>query len=187
MAAQLFSFSFFPPILILDLTFIFVFPELFLSGLFFFSLCFCVYRSWLASTQCLSSRSPTAQLDTCVSEPPSSLCWSSNIPVCWRMNPITETRALKSLVGLHGMCVRVRQFTVTPGVLMLFEFEYEYEYVHSRLALMFWLIINSKYSSAVTWLLFFMKVKCVKLLYSPGTMRALYASAYTSYPMTLTF
>lgn len=61
-----------------------------------FSVCFCFIfsRFWQASTQCLSSRSPTAQLVICVKGSRSSLCWSSNIPVCWRMTLTKETRGL---------------------------------------------------------------------------------------------
>lgn len=67
------------------------------------------YRSWQASTQCLSCRSPTAQSVIYVREPHSSLHWSSNIPVYKKMNPSKEARGLKSPAGLPGMFVRLGQ------------------------------------------------------------------------------
>lgn len=55
----------------------------FLLILFFPSIAFVFmfYRFWQASTQCLSCRSPTAQLVICARGPSLSQYWSSNIPV----------------------------------------------------------------------------------------------------------
>lgn len=83
---------------------------------FIFAFCFIFSRFWQASTQYLSCRSPTAQLVICVKGPLSSLCWSSNILVWWRMTPTKETRGLKSSAGLPGMCVRVSRFSVTRTI-----------------------------------------------------------------------
>lgn len=58
-----------------------------------------------ASIRCLSCRSLIAQWVICVKGSHSSLCWSSNIPVCRRT--IMKTSSLKSLAGRLGMCVRV--------------------------------------------------------------------------------
>lgn len=92
--------------------------------LIFFFLCLVFYlchsfifsRFSQASTQCLNCRSPTAQLVICVKGPLSSLCWSSSIPLCWRMTRTKETKVLKSSAGLPGMCVRVSRFSVTPTI-----------------------------------------------------------------------
>lgn len=75
---------------------------------FYVCFCFTFFRFWQASTQCLNCRSHIAQLAICVKGSHSSLCWSSNIPNCWKMTVTKETR--KDLAGQPGMCVRVSIF-----------------------------------------------------------------------------